>query len=123
MAWLHLVPSPPLLPPVKTDESCVHFLTVHLLLSAILLLLKPVCSARFQGSASVALVEASVCVKIGDLATADKVLTGLQTDSPITNLQAVLSRAQLAVNNKNLWRYDLLMCALVVFSGDVVHHL
>jgi len=46
-----------------------------------------------------ALVEASVLVKDRNLAAADKVLTGLQSDSPVISLQAVLMRAQMAVTN------------------------
>ena len=40
-------------------------------------------------------------VKDGNPAAADQVLTGLQSDSPVTALQAVLMRAQIAVNNEN----------------------
>ena len=38
-------------------------------------------------------------VKDRNLAAADKVLTGLQSDSPVISLQAVLMRAQMAVTN------------------------
>jgi len=40
-----------------------------------------------------------VLVKDGNLAAADKVLSGLQSDSPVISLQAVLMRAQMAVTN------------------------
>ena len=46
-----------------------------------------------------ALVEASLLVKDGSLAAADKLLTGLQSDRPVISLQAVLMRAQMAVTN------------------------
>ncbi|KAL0050970.1 hypothetical protein WJX82_011356 [Trebouxia sp. C0006] len=54
---------------------------------------------RYLGSPALALVEASVLVKDGNLAAADKVLSGLQSDSPVISLQAVLMRAQMAVTN------------------------
>lgn len=54
---------------------------------------------RYLGSAALALVKASVLVKDGNLAAADKVLIGLQSDSPVISLQAVLMRAQIAVTN------------------------
>ena len=69
----------------------------------------PACSARFPESASVALVEASVRVKAGDLAAADKVLTGLQSGNPTMNLQAVLLRAQLAVSNNEQTQVSLII--------------
>ena len=56
---------------------------------------------RYPLSPAIALVEASVLVKDGNPAAADQVLTGLQSDSPVTALQAVLMRAQIAVNNDN----------------------
>ncbi|KAL0035714.1 hypothetical protein WJX79_010267 [Trebouxia sp. C0005] len=54
---------------------------------------------RYLGSAALALVEASLLVKDGSLAAADKLLTGLQSDRPVISLQAVLMRAQMAVTN------------------------
>ena len=54
---------------------------------------------RYPSSADVALLEASLRVRGGDLAAADQVLIGLKSNTPVTALQAVLMRAQMAVTN------------------------
>ena len=69
------------------------------------------CCRQFQ-PASLALVEASLLVKDEKLAAADTVLSGVQSDSPVIQLQAVLMRAQMAVTkgnqaqvgDRNYWR-------------------
>ena len=48
-------------------------------------------------SADVALLEASIHIKSGELAAAEQVLTGMQYGTPTTALPAVMMRAQLAI--------------------------
>ncbi len=73
------------------------------------------CHCRYPGSAAIALVEASVLVKDGNLSSAHQVLTGLQSDSPVTSLQALLMRAQMAVYNDNQTEVRRYCCLCRVF--------
>lgn len=70
------------------------------------------CCRQFQ-PASLALVEASLLVKDNKLAAADAVLSGVQSDSPVIQLQAVLMRAQMAVTNGNQAQVTITMITVV----------
>ena len=77
---------------------------------------------RHFGAASLALVEASLLVKDEKLAAADAVLSGVQSDSPVIQLQAVLMRAQMAVTSGNQAQVGDMNSAMTVLMHAICLH-